>query len=206
MMALIKPCPKCGGPARVVKHGIHTDRWHVRCDATSCNYTFETPDEAIEDWNRRYYEKQITDLQPEKDRLKEFARAVIATHRGWPIDGEGWVEGDLLRRPNELPGGGYFIQWWDGDGKFHRVEVHPDSVSQATGLPDKNRKMIFGGAEFRSDLWGTVHVVRHGLRTAACLIGRPTGGEWPPQYLDCFHSDDIEIIGSEWERKMEAKK
>ena len=51
----LKPCPFCGGEAELRKHGIHIERWYVRCKRNGCNYTYNDDEKplAIKAWNTR---------------------------------------------------------------------------------------------------------------------------------------------------------
>lgn len=62
-MSDLKPCPKCGGEAKVVKRKSHRARyapWQVECREFLC-HTIEGPErlkrEAIAAWNRRDCER-----------------------------------------------------------------------------------------------------------------------------------------------------
>lgn len=68
-------------------------------------------------------------------------------------------------------------------------------VMQCTSLKDKHGTLIFEGDIIRSERWKTLHEIKWGLRIEARLLKRE-GHDWPPQFLECFDSDDIEVIGS----------
>ncbi len=53
MTEKLKPCPFCGGKARV-KCSIKEDLWGVACyKCECCTKVFFSEEEAIEAWNRR---------------------------------------------------------------------------------------------------------------------------------------------------------
>ncbi len=68
-MEKLKSCPFCGSEADVEYHGIHIDRFIVRCQNGKCDshYTHLTREQAIEAWNKRVETKQ----QIEDDELSE---------------------------------------------------------------------------------------------------------------------------------------
>ena len=51
----LKPCPHCGGEARLY-HDTASDYerdWSYSVECTSCGGYFKTPEQAISEWNRR---------------------------------------------------------------------------------------------------------------------------------------------------------
>ena len=67
----IKPCPFCGKPARLRgSEEVGTDRrpfYYVECDNINCMANCagqETPEKAIEVWNRRAYESDEPTNEP----------------------------------------------------------------------------------------------------------------------------------------------
>lgn len=49
----LKPCPFCGGEARLIEMGIHV--WSPRCTQCECKLdkVYRSEQQAIEAWNRR---------------------------------------------------------------------------------------------------------------------------------------------------------
>lgn len=56
----LKPCPFCGGEAKLEHY--ENDGYLPMCSVDGCfgmiEIWFETPEEAIEAWNRRYTDEQ----------------------------------------------------------------------------------------------------------------------------------------------------
>jgi len=55
--AKLKPCPFCGQDARVARQ--RNELWYAECSNYGCvvsnsNIGFDTEEEAVEAWNRRY--------------------------------------------------------------------------------------------------------------------------------------------------------
>lgn len=52
----LKPCPFCGGEAKIIKHEFQnaTDTYGIKCGCGTQGFQFwASIDEAIEAWNRR---------------------------------------------------------------------------------------------------------------------------------------------------------
>ena len=70
----LKPCPFCGGQAKVI------DKWRVVCDTAGCCgsffYSFGTLDRAVEGWNKR----QSTELEAERAKVAKLRKAAMEYH------------------------------------------------------------------------------------------------------------------------------
>ena len=58
-MKELKPCPFCGGKAKILSRAIDwlLDEHIIKCESCNCRTdTYETKGEAREAWNKRYKE------------------------------------------------------------------------------------------------------------------------------------------------------
>ena len=107
--------------------------------------------------------------------------------RGFRVDGKGWVEGF------------YFFNGTD-HGIVHNTgfpgmwtAIHPSSLGMFTGLHDKNGKEIFGAI---GEKGGDVVQSDWGYGFPRCIVFLDT---FNYAKIECTISDNIEIIGNQWE-------
>ena len=60
----LKPCPFCGGKAKVTNWELHTTHYYVCCATLGCReaglvYSYDSREDAIEKWNRRPLEDKL---------------------------------------------------------------------------------------------------------------------------------------------------
>ena len=77
--------------------------------------------------------------------------------RGKRIDTGEWIEGFYYRRPNPITKDGLPMYHGIADLTSFGAEVIPESVSEFTGLCDKNGKRIFEGDIVRQDYSKTIN-------------------------------------------------
>ena len=111
--------------------------------------------------------------------------------RGFRTDGKGWVYGYYVYRPD----GKHLVYWQPfpeaTQNTYH--EIHPESLGMFTGLTDKNGKEIYGaignkGGDIVQSDWG------YGF--PRCIVFLDT---FNYAKIECTISDNIEIIGNQWE-------
>lgn len=113
--------------------------------------------------------------------------------RGLRLDGKGWIYGDLVNQTTNAHS--KIIDVGIKEHQCHPVEVKPSSVSQYTGLKDKEGKEIYEGSICRIRFYDeglkngqVVFRVFHSGYYLEGDFGQYSMGTWEPSY--------IEIIGN----------
>lgn len=124
--------------------------------------------------------------------------------RGFRTDGNGWVEGFYVYRPD----GKHLIYWQpfpeSTNNTYH--EIHPSSLGMFTGLTDKNGKEIYGAIGEKGGDWiqvasGYISYITFKDAMFLSVYSHPEDGEEIPLLDIIGFKNNIEIIGNQWEQK-----
>lgn len=115
--------------------------------------------------------------------------------RGKRIDNGDWAEGTPFQEYNNFWG-----EWlWLIQTKhpltnvpYLHLEIARKTISQFTGLADKNGKKIFEGDILKGS-WNTILIVFYDDVSASYRVKTPTGYERDPSY---YGIDRLEVIGN----------
>lgn len=118
--------------------------------------------------------------------------------KGKRVDNGEWVEGNLLEGINS---GTWLIQHWDEERGYCMDEVIPDTISQFTGLTDKNGVKIFEGdyivcyGGLRLEKYPDRGVVVYNV-TSFCMQAKTCNGDPWKFSINFSDGTEIEVIGN----------
>lgn len=117
--------------------------------------------------------------------------------KGKRKDNEKWVKGDLIHRKiwkREIP---IIRTSDDGFESYEEYDVIPETVSRCSGLPDKDRQLIFEGDIVEYN--GEKHQVVFETRNGAAYFGIVISPEETWKFCSEVPSDKMKIVGNVWD-------